>query len=69
MVYVSPLGREDASPLCRLLAERATPFVFHSGYMNAPEGWNHVPIVEKPATHEQIVDAVGRLYRSCKQAA
>jgi CheY-like chemotaxis protein len=63
------LGAENVSPLCRLLAERGIPFVFHSGYANAPDGWDHLPIVEKPASHEQIVDAVGRLYRSCTRAA
>ena len=63
------LGGEDVSSLCRLLTERTIPFVFHSGYTDAPDGWSHVPIVEKPATREQIVDAVGRLCHSCKQAA
>jgi DNA-binding response OmpR family regulator len=63
------LNGQDASPLCRLLAERPIPFVFHSGYSTAPDGWDHIPIVEKPASREEIVEAVGRLYGARKQAA
>ena len=63
------LGGEDATPLCQHLARRDIRFVFYSGYKEALVGWNAVRVVEKPATREQIIDAVGHLCASHQQAA
>jgi DNA-binding NtrC family response regulator len=63
------VGGEDVSSLCRDLSQRDIRFVFYSGYGVAPEGWDHVPIVNKPASREEIVDAVGRLCGSHEHAA
>ena len=43
--------------------------MFYSGYKNAPVGWDAVRVVEKPASREQIVDAVGQLCSTHLQAA
>ena len=45
--------------ICRCLAERGVPFVFYSGRpASAFEGWQHVPVVSKPAMPEDIVAAL-----------
>jgi DNA-binding response OmpR family regulator len=63
------LGGDDCALLCEHLLQRQIPFVFYSGYAKAPDGWNNVPIISKPARGSQIVDAVERLCRSHQQAA
>jgi CheY-like chemotaxis protein len=60
---------EDVAPLCRHLSQRGIPFLFYSGYTIAPDDWAHVPIVNKPASREEIVEAVGQLRVSHQQAA
>src|SRR4051812_14467505 len=49
---------ENCAPLCRYLSQRGVQFLFYSGYTVAPDEWGHVPIIRKPASREQIVDAV-----------
>jgi len=45
--------------ICRCLTERGVPFVFYSGRAaSAFEGWQHVPVVSKPAVPEDIVAAL-----------
>jgi DNA-binding response OmpR family regulator len=63
------LGAEDVSPLCRHLSQRDIRFVFYSGYKDPPVGWDAVPVVEKPARPQQIIDAVEMLLRSFNRAA
>jgi CheY-like chemotaxis protein len=63
------VGAEDVTPLCRLLVERDIRFAFYTGCRDAPEGWGDVPMVVKPASREQIVEAVGLLFGTFKQAA
>ena len=48
--------------ICRCLTERGVPFVFYSGRAaSAFEGWEHVPVVSKPAVPEDIVVALEQL--------
>lgn len=48
--------------ICRRLTERGVPFVFYSGRASSAfEGWQHVPVVPKPALPEDIVAALEQL--------
>src|SRR5215468_9780607 len=48
--------------ICRFLTARGVPFVFYSGRAaSAFEGWEHVPVVSKPAVPKDIVVALERL--------
>ena len=55
------LGSDTVAPFARRLANRAVPFVFHTG---TPKGetslveWRDYPIVEKPASPHSLVSAV-----------
>jgi DNA-binding response OmpR family regulator len=63
------LGQEDCSPICRHLSERGIPFLFYTGYADPLKDWSGVPIVAKPASSQQVVDAVERLCNPHRQAA
>jgi CheY-like chemotaxis protein len=63
------LGGEGCSPICQHLSERGVPFLFYTGCNIALDGWSDVPILAKPANHQQIIDAVELLCGSCQQAA
>jgi ActR/RegA family two-component response regulator len=56
------LGAESAIPICRRLAHRNLPFVVHTGYAAdaVQREWPSVPIIQKPATADEIVDALSR---------
>ena len=48
--------------ICRRLTERGVPFVFYSGRAaSAFKGWQHVPVVSKPAMPKDIVAALEEL--------
>ena len=48
--------------ICRCLTERGVPFVFYSGRAaSAFKGWQHVPVVSKPAMPKDIVAALEEL--------
>ena len=48
--------------ICRCLSERGVPFVFYSGRAASTfEGWQHVPVVSKPAVPKDIVTALEQL--------
>lgn len=48
--------------ICRRLTERGVPFVFYTGRAaSGLEGWQHVPMVSKPAKPEDIITALERL--------
>ena len=49
------LDGDDCTVLCQSLSQRHIPFVFYTGYPTAPDGWNDVPIISKPAYGAQIV--------------
>ena len=49
------LDGDDCTVPCQSLSQRHIPFVFYTGYPTAPDGWNNVPIISKPAYGAQIV--------------
>ena len=57
------LGGEDCSPVCQRLSERGIPFMFYSGYADAPvfKQWPAAPVVRKPANRNSIIVALTRL--------
>lgn len=63
------LGDHDCAAICQYLWERRIPFLFHTGYSAPLEGWNEVPVVKKPATRQELTEAVERLCGSHQQAA
>jgi CheY-like chemotaxis protein len=56
------LGVENAMPICRRLVHRNLPFVVHTGYAAdaVQREWPSVPIIQKPAKAEEIIDALSR---------
>lgn len=56
------LGADSAIPILRRLVHRGIPFVVHTGYAAdaVQREWPSVPIVQKPAAHGEIVDALAR---------
>lgn len=54
------LAGEDCSPVCQHLSERGIPFLFHTGYTDAPvlKQWSAAPVVHKPASGERILEAL-----------
>lgn len=63
------LGDHDCTAICQHLRERAIPFLFHTGYSTPLDGWSNVPIVKKPATSQQMTEAVERLCAAHQHAA
>ena len=59
------LGDESAVPIFRRLAHRNLPFVVHTGYASdaLAREWPSVPIIQKPATPDEITDALSHLFR------
>ena len=55
------LGGHDCLPVCQYLSDRGVPFLFHSGYSKTFDGWSDAPLLAKPATPQQIIDAVANL--------
>jgi CheY-like chemotaxis protein len=56
------LGNECAFSVCQRLAQREVPFVIHTGYPAdaVQREWPWVPIIEKPASLDQIADTLSR---------
>ena len=56
------LGDESAVPIFRRLAHRNLPFVVHTGYATdaLQREWPAVPIIQKPASPDQITDALAQ---------
>jgi CheY-like chemotaxis protein len=56
------LGKECAFSVCQRLAQRDVPFVIHTGYPAdaVQREWPWVPIIEKPASLDQIADTLSR---------
>ena len=54
------LGDESAVPIFRRLTHRNLPFVVHTGYSTdaLQLEWPAVPIIQKPATPDEIADAL-----------
>ena len=57
------LGTETATPIFRRLAHRNLPFVVHTGYATdaLQRDWPSVPIIQKPASLDEITDALASL--------
>lgn len=54
------LAGEDCSPVCQRLSERGIPFLFHTGYTDAPvlKQWSAAPVANKPASGERLIEAL-----------
>jgi CheY-like chemotaxis protein len=57
------LAGEDCSPVCQRLSELGIPFLFHTGYTDAPvfKMWSAAPVINKPASGERIIEALTRM--------
>ena len=49
---------DDCAPICHHLSQRGIPFLFHTGYSDAPVliKWSAAPVLRKPASGERIVE-------------
>lgn len=63
------LGDHNCAAICQRLSERKIPFIFYTGYPSPLEGWEHIPMLKKPAAPQELTDAVHRLCGSRQQAA
>ena len=53
------LGRDGWSyDIARRLQEKGVPFVFSSGSVSVADGFHDVPLVTKPFSSEQLIDAI-----------
>jgi CheY-like chemotaxis protein len=54
------LGARDCAEECRALTRRRIPFLFYTGYVDAPvlKSWPGAPVVLKPAPATRLVAAV-----------
>lgn len=57
------LAGDDCSRVCQRLSERGIPFMFHTGYTDAPvlTRWSGAPVVYKPAGGKSIINALTSL--------
>jgi CheY-like chemotaxis protein len=55
------LAGERSTPIAAALRARGVPFAFASGYGNAPEGFEDLPLIEKPYRENDIVVALEAL--------
>ncbi len=63
------LGNEDCSAICEHLQQHGIPFAFYTGYTEPLERWRNVPVIRKPATRQQILDAMEHLCGLAQRAA
>jgi CheY-like chemotaxis protein len=63
------LGDHDCSAVCEHLWKRDIPFLFYTGYSPTLGDWDNVPVLQKPAVPQEIVEAVERLCGSRQRAA
>ena len=56
----------DSSSICTRLTERGVPFLLYSGYPTTDGACKDAPRISKPATHEQLLDAMEALIRDHK---
>ncbi|WP_029936383.1 response regulator [Sphingomonas sp. UNC305MFCol5.2] len=57
------LGGERSTPIAEALRLRGVPFVFASGYGTLPEGFETLPLIEKPYRERDIDAALKALLR------
>jgi hypothetical protein len=60
------LSDGDSSSLCARLAERDVPYLIYSGFKTIDGPCQDAPHLSKPATHQQLLDAVEALMRDHK---
>lgn len=60
------LSDGDSSSLCTRLRERGIPFLMYSGFSTTDGACKDAPHLKKPASHEQLLDAVEALIRDFK---
>ena len=60
------LSDGDSSSLCARLAERDVPYLIYSGFKTIDGPCQDAPHLSKPATHQQLLDAVEALIRDHK---
>ena len=60
------LSDGDSTSLCTRLTERGVPFLLYSGYPTSDGACKDAPRLMKPASHEQLLDAVEALIRDHK---
>ena len=63
------LGDHDCAAVCAHLEKRGIPFLFYTGYSVPLAGWTQIPVLQKPADPELIVESVERLCGSHQHAA
>ena len=60
------LSDGDSTSLCTRLAERGIPFLMYSGYPTLDGGCKDAPHLMKPASHDELLDAMEALIRDAK---
>ncbi len=55
------LRGESSESICRRLSLAMIPFAFYTGYGAKPEHWPFAPLIEKPASYDQILSCAKRL--------
>ncbi len=56
----------DSASLCTRLTERGIPFLMYSGFNTTDGACKDAPHLTKPASHEQLLDAMEALIRDHK---
>ena len=56
----------NCEAMCHHLEQLGIPFGFYTGYRNEPlmREWSSVPVITKPATPQELIDAMRRLVAS-----
>ena len=60
------LGDEDSSLLYKRLNERGIPFMIYSGYPKIEDATHGALHIQKPATHDVLLTAIGELIRAAE---
>ncbi len=56
----------DCASICTRLTERGIPFLMYSGFATTDEACKNAPHISKPASHEELLDAMEALIRDHK---
>ncbi len=59
----------DSTSLCTRLAERGIPYLMYSGFKTLDNACKGAPHLMKPASHEQLLNAMEGLIRNARGAA
>jgi CheY-like chemotaxis protein len=62
-VIAQRLGEDETTKVCRRLADLGIPFMFHTRYdaAEAKQKWPEAPVVHKPASAKELIDALAGL--------